>query len=399
MSINLDLSTHKTIIPEPPQNKRRDFLTPIPDLPGEFLLVLDNTSLEKIKRCHKAAENYLVLGREAHAKNAALTFGGAIHEGLEKFHKWQFRLEQAKAFLPNTEPLDTIKELHGPAAQDQAIVQYFTENPAPPDVYRTVGNALEVLKHYRRRSDPDLHPDYEWEIMSDEHGPIIERAFEIPLAVLELWIPYDLFIKLGGNPDNEAIHFSDDSSQVFVRIHIAWSGRIDLIAKANQRIRIVDHKTTSISGDQFIQSFQLSSQTIGYLWAANQLWPSLDVSGFCLNAIAISAAAAKTAMTSGRSIAERGPKGGEPALSFFRAYYDYSPERIARWERDTVLLIEDFLHSLSRGTFPMNDRQCHDKFGVCPYFEACVIDDERVGRNLLMSDAFKQVTWNPTNGR
>jgi hypothetical protein len=104
-------------------------------------------------------------------------------------------------------------------------------------------------------------------------------------------------------------------------------------------------------------------------------------------------------MTSGRSIAERGPKGGEPALSFFRAYYDYSPERIARWERDTVLLIEDFLHSLSRGIFPMNDRQCQDKFGVCPYFDACVIDDERVGKNLLMSDAFKQVTWNPTNGR
>lgn len=350
ITLNLPTDTTRTIIPDPPSLARREFLTPIPDLPGEFLLVLDNTSLEKIKRCHKSAEFYLILGREAHAKNAALTFGGAIHEGIESFLLG--------------ESIDV---------QNQKIVSYFTNNPAPSDDYRTVQNALEVLKHYRRRSDPLLHPDYEWEIQSDSRGPIIERAFELPLDVLEgewTW-----------------------QGQEVRKIHIAWSGRIDLIAQVNQRVRVVDHKTSSIDGDQFIQSFQLSSQTIGYLWAARQIWPELNVNGFCLNCIRFKRP------TGSCGIAERGPRGGDPALAFFRAYYDYEDQRIARWHNDTVLLIEDFLHSLSRQSFPMNDRHCFDKFGVCPYFNVCVIDNESMGRNLVLSDAFKPVTWNPVAGR
>jgi hypothetical protein len=182
-------------------------------------------------------------------------------------------------------------------------------------------------------------------------------------------------------------------NHVFHHIHIAWSGRIDLIAHVNGVTRVVDHKTSSIDGDQFIQSFQLASQTQGYVWAGRQMWPELNVSGFCLNCIRLKRP------TGSVGIMERGPRGGEPALAFFRAFFEYSDERLAEWERDTILHIEDFLHSVSRSAFPLNDRACFDKFGRCPYHDVCTIDSPRVRDNLLMSDAFRQVTWNPVAGR
>lgn len=364
--MNFNLSETQLTIPEPVTHSRRPFLTPLPT-PGHFLLVLDNTGMDKIKRCHMAARNYLILGREPHAKNAALSFGGAIHQGIEGL------------LLGET-----------PDQQDQRVLTYFTENPAPPDEYRTPTTALEVLKHYRHRSNELIYPDYEWDIKSDSNGLLIERSFELPLGVIEVeaeieYLPNDGPTWSRGGPNLHSNYVS--------RIHVAWSGRIDLIASANNRVRVVDHKTTSIVGDQFIQSFQIASQTIGYVWAAQQLWPELHPTGFCLNAIALKKPA------KGISLLDRGPRGGEPALSFFRSYFDYSDERVMEWSEDALTFVEDFIHSLVRDRFPLNDKQCFDKYGQCPYHSVCTIDDLRVREKLLASDAFKQVTWNPVAGR
>lgn len=385
--MNYDLSSVQTILPDAPSATRRPFLTPLPE-PGHFLLVIDNTGLEKIKRCHMAARNYLILGREPHAKNAALAFGGALHEGLELFHKEQYWKQPgvvSPGFEQTQEHFDTT---FSAAAQDQAILRYFTENPAPPDEYRTPTTALEVLKHYRHRSNELLFPDYEWEILADEKGPLIERSFELPLGVLEVNVRIPSLFSVGAN--TAGIELDETEGGLFVsHIHLAWSGRIDIIVRVNGRIRVGDHKTTSIVGDQFIQSFQLASQTIGYVWASQQLWPILHPTGFVLNAIALKKPA------KGLSLMDRGPRGGEPALSFFRSYFDYDDQRIADWQEDTVCTIEDFIHSLVRGRFPLNDRHCFDKFGQCPYHSVCTFDDPAVREKLLQSDAFRQVTWNP----
>lgn len=345
--LNIPTSQSRTVYDPPAGDVRRPLLTPLPT-PGEFLLVIDNSSLEKWKRCPKAAYYYLVLGREAHARNAALTFGGAVHVGLEK--------------LLRGEP-DEI--------QVTSIIKHFTENPTPPDEYRTVETAVSVLGHYRQRAS---FPDFAWEILADTNGLIIERAFELPLGVLEVEIELPDFGRID-------------------KIHVAWSGRIDVVATVNGRNRICDHKTSSISGDQFVQSFQLSSQTVGYVWAARQLWPELDVTGFCLNAIHLKKPG------KGQGLMDRGARGGEPPLSFARYYFDYATARMDEWANDTLTHIEDFVHCLSRGVFPMNDRQCFDKFGQCPYFPVDIIDDPVVRERFINSEQFKEVTWNPTHDR
>ena len=239
--MNLNLS-NVSVLPPVDDSPRRQLLTPLPT-PGEFLLVLDNSSLEKFTTCPTAAKNYLVLGREAHARNAALVFGGAVHAGLEKL-------------LVGADP----------QLQDEAIVNHFAKHPTPPDEYRTPACALEVLKHYRVRAG---FPDYQWELLADEKGLLVERAFELPLGVIDV---------------NEEISYGTFRAHV-TKIHVAWSGRIDAVAIANGMARVVDHKTTSIAGDQVIQDFHLSNQTIGYVWACQQLWPQFNVSGFCGNFI------------------------------------------------------------------------------------------------------------------
>lgn len=364
----IPLPTASVLTVAPDNAPHRVFLTPLPT-PGDFLLVLDNSALEKWKRCAMAARNYLVLGREAHARNAALTFGGAVHVGLEALARG----------------IDTPELV-------QRVLSYFTENPTPLDEYRTPATAIELLEHYRQRA---LLPDYIIEIQEDADGPLIERAFELPLGVVEVG---QRIMGLHCPPELKVDFSVVDETEGGVwisHIHIAWSGRIDTIARCgpDNPVRVLDHKTSSIDGDQFIQSFQLSSQVLGYIWAASQLWPQFNITSFCLNVLRLKRPG------KGQGLMDRGPRGGEAPLAFFRAYFDYSPERLIQWKSDTLHHISDLIHCLVRDAWPLNDRHCFDKFGECPYRAACVIDNPVVRDRFLLSDAFKPVTWNPTHER
>lgn len=393
----------------------RQLLTPLPE-PGHFLLVIDNSSLEVFTTCPKSADYKLVRRREAHARNAALTFGGAIHEGLEKFlwKQWaEQNFSEEKAFVTSCQ-----------AEQDAAIVSFFTNHPTPPDEYRTVTNALSVLSAYRQRASL---PDYQWEIQSDDKGPIIERAFELPLGVIEVgtkmedeqgefyqpenitapWFSLQERITLYNEfiaslpiehqakekiPDSA---YTDDNLPCIkvTHIHVAWSGRIDAIAKCNNAIRVIDHKTTSIAGDQFVQDFAISNQVLGYVWAAQQLWPELNPSAFCLNAIHFKKP------TGTGSISNPGPRGGPAALNFFRAYFDYSPSRVQQWQENCLHIVSDFINSLIRNHFCRHTKWCFAKYGKCQYHDVCIQDNPAVRTAMLNSDMFKNVTWNPVAGR
>jgi hypothetical protein len=358
LDVSIDLSNVATVPPVGLSEQTRIFLREIEEGSGEYLLVIDNTASEKIVRCPTAGRFYVVEAREGYAKNAALVFGGSIHDGIELMLKGKSNEEQ-----------------------NNAIAKYWQENPPPPDEYRTLNNALSVMSHYRIAQS--VRADYQWTILEDDAGPIIERPFELPLGVLEI---------------NANIRLPKWESARFVRnIHVAWSGRIDLIAFCNAMNRVVDHKTTSMGGDQFVQSFQLSNQTIGYCWAAQQMWPSLFprdyVTGFALDAIFFKKPTGNVGLT------DKGPRGGEPACQFFRNYFEYGQERVDQWAANALTIVEDFVHSIVRNNFPMYTAHCFNKFGRCPYYDVCTIDNTETRLRFLNSDAFKDVTWDPTQGR
>lgn len=384
---DLNLSIDTAAVHLNPESKAtyapRQLLTPLPE-PGHFLLVIDNSSLEVFTTCPQSAYYKLVLKREAHARNAALTFGGAIHEGLESFLLNQWNAKQ-------TSLGDCVIESCNDEAQNQRILRFFTENPAPLDEYRTVTNALAVLAAYRERA---ALPDYQWEIQSDSEGPLIERAFELPLGVVEvndtIQMPW-LMDKLSEVP----VGYWDEATYpkkpgFFVsHIHIAWSGRMDVIARCQGAVRVCDHKTGMVNP----QEYQIASQTVGYVWAGQQMWPELNITGFCLNALATKKPAAGTKIT------DPGPSGGKPSLELFRAYFDYTPERIADWQADTLDIVSDFIHCLVRGRHPKHTKWCKGKYGWCQYHDVCVQDSVAVRSAMIHSDMFKGVTWNPVAGR
>ncbi len=367
-NLNLPTSDVQLIVPENPKHKPRTLLTHVSG--NDYLLVLDNTAAEKFTTCPQSAWNYLVLRREGHAKSAALTFGGAIHEGLDEYLNWQFNVKRD----PTLATPEMVTAMLNRASQ--RILTYFTENPTPPDEYRTPLCAVEVLKHYASRS---VLPDYDWDILSHEGKPCVERPFEIPLGTLRV--------------NAEIVLPEWEGSRYVERIYVAWSGRIDAVADCNGKHRIVDHKTTSVGTDSFIQDFQLSNQTQGYVWAARKLYPELDVQGFCANVIFLKKPGV------GQGLTQSGPRGGVPPLNFFRSYFDYSDSRLEQWEKNALTLCEDFVACLVRNFAPMHTKWCFGKYGRCPYHDACTIDDEAVRGRFLASDAFKSVTWNPTNDR
>jgi hypothetical protein len=336
-------------------------------------MVIDNSSCEKFVTCPQSAYNYLVLGREGQTRSAALTFGGALHAGLEKFLEWQWGIQQKL----NVDTEEWTNQ------QDLAIVKHFCENPLPLDIfpdYRTVESCLEVMKHYRFQAQL---PDYQWEILSDENGPVIERAFELPLGVLEV----DAEIRMPWLHEGPLPH---NITPTYVsHIHVAWSGRVDAIVHANGMARICDHKTASDKRYLNPQKYHLANQTIGYVWAAKQLFPSLDVKGFLLNGIIF------RKPTGSGSIFDKGPRGGEPALTFSRYYYEYSDERLLWWANNALTIVSDFIHCLTRNEFPSHTAWCHGTYGPCPYLEVCEQDSPAMREALIQSDRYKTVTWNP----
>ncbi len=402
LSITLPTSSTQTFV-DPPKGERRPLLTPLSE-PGHFLLVLDNTSLDKWKRCPIAARNYLVFRREGHVKGNALVFGGALHEGLDRFHNELFH-----------NGIDAARSNSPAAAQDIAISSYFRNHPHDTADYRTVDRALQVMSAYRQRA---ASPDYALEILSDDEGPLIERPFELPLGQIKVGAVIDCpswkwenYFRPGGLVNNtlegqiQQWYNSHDIREQLVRahqrgvqhpvfvdtVHVAWSGKIDLVCRIFGTTYILDHKTSSISGDGFIQSFQLASQTMGYTWASRQLWPDFNILNFCLNAIYF-----RKPTVGCTDITLRGPRGGEPPLSFARHFFNYTEPRLLEWQNDTLAHIEDFLHCLVRDHFPSNDKQCFDKYGECPYHTACVEPNPTLRLAFLNSPAFRDVTWNPT---
>lgn len=363
IDISID-STNILNVAPPSGAPRRRFLTPLAE-PGEFLFVLDNTAFTYITRCPRSALYYIVHNREAQTKSSALVFGGAVHAGLENLLKNK-----------------SIDE------QNKAVIDYFTNHPTPINDHRTPQNALEVLKHYR---DDDRLPDRKLNILSDSKGLLVERAFELPLCVIEI----NSFIDMPWLTNEERTRQTADpeSGEIYVsKIHVAWSGRIDVIANVNGRNRVVDHKTSSITDSTTIADFHLSNQTRGYVWAARQLWPELEIDGFCVNFLSLK----KPTGTGG--LRDRGPRGGEPPLNFSRNYFEYSDELLTEWLINTQSVIAEFFGHVTSNYFPQFTSSCCGRFSLCQYHPVCTSDPVR-RIALLTSDAlYKPVTWNPVNG-
>jgi len=165
-------------------------------------------------------------------------------------------------------------------------------------------------------------------------------------------------------------------------VKVYWTGRIDAIVRHLNTVKVCDHKTTSMVGPSFYDDFNLSSQTIGYTWAAGHLFPELHVAGLYVNII----------------IGRKPSKAGTPH-AYERQTYIYSVGHLTEWHRNTQVLVSDFISHLLRGYFPMQTKWCQSKYGPCQYYPTCTALPGPSRDIVLDSTLYQDVTWSPLANR
>lgn len=346
---------------------------------GSLLFRVDWSSIESLLSCNRSAEYKLVHSRQSGSR-AALTFGAAIHSGLEIWYRNKHKVgtfEDAAGELLTSEAL--LSRCYS------AIESTFAESPPShfsPD-YRTSDYAIQsfysYITHYR---DEILTP------FTYQDKPLVEFSFSFPLGqsslpttIFEAWG----FGTLTNDETKERAH--NPATNVFsVPVRIEWSGIVDMLAEVNGSLYVVDHKTTSILSQDFFDGFEIAMQPVGYFSAVRAAFPDLPIKGFLANVLACRKPVA--AVT----------KSGRPTTSkpfeALRRQYNYSDWHVEEFKRDALALIEELFANLTNTYFPRKTTWCVGKYGKCPFFDVCALPPEQ-RMSMLQSDNYTNNTWRP----
>lgn len=311
----------------------KTLLTPHTSIPNHFILQIDNTSLETFATCPRASQ-YLLVSRRTTHQNAALTFGSAIHEGLEAYYKNPRLSDDHRLQL----------------ALIHTLIP-FEGRSFPINEWRTADRACDTIQRYIKR-----YPTEPFTILDCEAA--VELPFSIPLCTME---------------------FNGMVNGVQVdTVHVYWTGKIDLAVQQDGSYWVMDHKTTSMVGPSFWDHFHLSNQTVGYVWAAQKLY-NAQFAGLIVNCIV------------GRPITKSGTH-----TDFERQRFYYTPEQVNEWEENVKTMVGDFLANLHRNHFPMHTTWCIGKYGKCKFHDVCSLpNDSRMA--MLNSDHYADNVWSPLN--
>jgi PD-(D/E)XK nuclease superfamily len=303
---------------------------------------IDNSSLDLFTTCARSAEYYLIESRQLAADRVALRFGGAFHIVMEILYRdYNGRPKNYGEFFE---------------ACRAALIPYFDKYPPPPDDYRTLRFLEDNILSYVGYAD--IFDDFEISLLPNG-DKAIEQYFEFDLGEVD----FDGHYK----------------GKYYPTVRVLWCGRIDMIVKRSEKIWILDHKTTTILGSNFFDSFRNKSAMIGYAWASEKILGQ-EVSGLYLNAIAL-----------------RKPTKTGVQFEVQRQHFPYDAERIREWQYNTLVLVSDFLSHLDRGYFPMEDAWCVGKYGTCQYLDVCTMPPSQ-RHTILASNTYAPVTWNPKHG-
>jgi hypothetical protein len=310
-------------------------------------LFIDNSTMEKFVTCPRSAQYFVGAKRTANRSRAALTFGQIIHKVLE------VRYRRPNVYADAVVLGEMVKAL------DEGFKTY------QPDVdeFRNYDMGIRLIREYLA-----TYPLEDFEPLSISGVPFVEQPFAIPLG--ELDIGSDMLVR------------DLDTGRVEVRhldvIQIVWTGRIDLAYRREGRLYLLDHKTTSVLGPQFFYEFEISHQVYGYSWAIHKLLGEYP-SAFVINALGV-----------------RKPTKTGKAIELIRQGVPVFPELVVEWEQDTLHIVSDFIEMIRRGYMPKHTKWCQGKYGQCEFKGVCNLTPD-MRQVALMSNEYKDVTWDPLN--
>lgn len=328
-------------------------LPPLPLVNGS--LFIDNSFIELLDTCPRALQYDRLLRRIGAGENAALNFGSAIHLALE--YRYRHYRNAAPDYLLEEE-------------QTKLLAQYFDEHPCPEDDWRNLNWCIEVIKKYNERYG--IEP---FNLLLDkDEQPLVELSFALPLFT---WT-------------NDKDYLAGDEPK---QIPVVYTGRIDLPIMTEGQLWIMDHKTTSMLGDQFFNEQRMSAQHRGYAWAFEQA-TGKKVTGFEINAIRSKQPPAY--VLSGQEKDYKGKRLNPKqwwteSLQRERVYLQ--DHDLPYWKNNLIAKVKRFFHDYQEDYFPMQTKWCA-MYGKCQYYDVCQLDPQSRGL-MLSSGEFTDNLWTP----
>lgn len=302
-------------------------------------ITIDNSTFSQWQSCFVAGLKAGALRRMPTRSRTALAFGAATHVGLEAlFRKFHF---------------NEVRDMLGEALAE-AATEALDNLGDPRRNTNTLSTLLESyrLEYTRRKA-------MQFNILTINGSPCVEQSFVVPLGSIVV------VTKRWGE----------------VKLNILWSGKIDLLTKFEGAITPVDHKTTTVMGERFVDDKVRSSQMLGYTYAtryiARQAFGEVPIFGARINALAMRSA-------------------GFEFKTFEIPYPDW---KVAEWQAETlaglsslVIQLDTFLSS---GIGVPSREHCVTKYGKCGYFDVCDCHPTMRDRMLFNDDYYFVSQWSP----
>lgn len=312
--------------PELPEQEPKEMFSTRQLVDGRTEIRINNSSYQLIRACLRKADYALNRNLRAQREGEATLFGRAIHGALEVWYSGDPKARSKPSALCD-EYIACLEAGLPPVPHGRclrcAAAGRFLEIAQPLQHLdslqaRSRRNGLVILDAYF-----DEYHDDPLVILEDNIGPLCERRVEMVLAE------------------------ESDSRVVFF-------GTIDSVMQnvETKHILLMDHKTTSSLGKEFLQKINPSSQVIGYVAAFRRTFPQFDTRTFGINGLQV----AKTMQ------------------NFMRHYVEITDDMIAEWRISLLDAAYDFwARQQAQGPYPMQmDTSC-TAYGGCQYRALCEI--------------------------
>lgn len=328
--------------------------------------------------CRKRSFNLYHRGLTGERKSMNLVDGATFHKGVAvglASGDWQRGMVEAKAEFDATK--DTVVAIPGTEFEMEghwALCEKMIECYA---------------QEFKDQGIRVIQPECEFEVvLPQSHHHCIwlhhQEILEEPPFAREVW----------GAPDPKAIlekrirpavHNEKTHPCACYQPH-RFVGKTDAVVSWMNNIWLLEHKTTSISGEQFWAQWRLDMQPTGYIYGIQKAL-GLKVSGFVLNAIVKPSEAQVAAWNKRRKYGQ--PMEPKDYIKYEREAFLRSQEDLERFESELINLCNEWETDIVRGTFPMTplSSSCANYNRVCDYHGMCVCHDaESEVANLVSRD-------------
>lgn len=311
------------------------------------IVLCDNSEFTQWDGCMAAGIYSGALKRVSARSRSPLAFGAAVHAGLESFFK------KEKVF-------DADLQINRPLWLEKAFASAAKEKlDEIGDPKRNTKKLEELLTSYIM--EYERMPSMQFDLVEIDGVYQVEQSFVVPLGNITLDRP------LFG-------HMS---------LEVQWSGKMDLLSKWDGGIAPVDHKTTSIMGEKFLDDKLRSSQMLGYTyatrWLAQHVFENMPVYGVRINALA------------SRST----------GFEFRQFSVPFADWKVGEWQAETLLSVKEKVirleHFLATGEVAPTREHCVTKYGKCPYFDVCDASPLMRDRMIFDDSYFYESDWSPLN--